>query len=162
MVRGGRILRSVLGAMSGILLANIVTTYGGVGVGLLSIAADQHTPADLVVVNIIVGVFGIVMEILLLCLAFLLFAEFLPKKIHFTKILRVVTVPSLLVFSLVHVAAHLGQGNIQHTELVNFIDGFVPYAVQTLIALALFVVVHRMTPHKLSHEAKAKGSSLAL
>lgn len=145
-------LRGVLGVLSGILLINSFTTYGGAGVGLLLIAADQHTPQDLAFRNTVLGVFGVVVATLMLCLAFLLLAEFLQKKIHFTKILSAVVVPLVIVFSLIHIAAYLGLGKIQDADLGKFIDGFVLYAVQALASLALFVIVHRMTPQAPSQQ----------
>lgn len=101
-------LRGILGVLAIILLSFTLTNYGGAGVSLLSIAADQPTPRDLVFLYTALGVFGVVMDILMMGLAFLLFAEFLQKKIHFTKILRFVIVPSLLVLSLV-ISLHISD-----------------------------------------------------
>lgn len=143
-------LRAVLGVSSAVLLAIGLTSYGGAGASLLSIATDRETPGNLIFLYSVLGVFGVAIAAAMLCLAFLLFAEFLHKKRHFTNILRVVIVPLLLVLSLAHIAAYLGLGKIQNTELVKFVDGFVLYAVLALGALALFVLVHRMNPHKSS------------
>lgn len=137
-------LRGVLGVLSGILLANSTTAYGGAGIGLLMLAADQHAPVDLAILSAALGAFAVVMDILMLGLAFLLFVEFIQKKLHFTKILRVVIVPSLIVLSLIHIAAYLGLERIPNAELGKFIDAFVSYAVQALAASILFVLVHQM------------------
>lgn len=142
-------LRGMLGVLSGFILANSLPTYGGVGVNLLLFAVDRHTPEQNVFLYSVFGVFALVMTVLLSCLAFLLLAEFIQKKFHFTQILHVVIVPSVLTFSLLHIAVSLGLVKIQDIEFRDLlIDSSLPYPVLTLASLALFVLVHRMTPRK--------------
>lgn len=144
MQKVNHLLRGMLGILSGVLLVNSFATYGGMGISLWLIAADQQAPQDLALKNIFIGTFGVVIAVLMLGSAILLFAEFLQKKIRFTKKIGNGIVTSVIALSLIHIVAYLGLGQIQDVYVGKFIDGFVFGAAQALIASILFLIVKQL------------------
>jgi 4-amino-4-deoxy-L-arabinose transferase-like glycosyltransferase len=137
-------LRNALGVLIGIAIVTILTAYGGVGVNLLLAIRRSEVPHDSVLLYLILICYFLGVALLLLMAALFTLAEFRDWKIKHQKVLIYPTLVLLLVLAVIHLAVFFGIGSVGDQEAKNlFVDGAAPYAVLILVAVGLFVLLHR-------------------
>lgn len=140
-----RILRGLLAVLIGVILVFGIPAYGGVGINLVFFGADIGTSNDWTYRAI--GLYALGMAVLLIVLAILVFVDFLRSHFSIGARVRVLVAALVACLAILHLAASAGLIPVSNPEAKNLlVDSSVSYALASLVAIVLFVLVSMLKP----------------